>query len=88
MINILEGNMFTCNEDRSELPIHDPHYTTYQCGSEYTNIAMYIWCCMVVVIVIGLLILMWRKQYGIDNPNNSELVNTSIQVFIPIYSNW
>jgi hypothetical protein len=32
-IDVLEGNMFSCNADRSDLPVNDPQASTYECGS-------------------------------------------------------
>jgi hypothetical protein len=36
-INLLEGNLFSCNADRSDLPANDPKAATYECGSDNTN---------------------------------------------------
>jgi hypothetical protein len=36
-INVLEGNLFSCNADRSDLPVNDPKAATYECGSDNTN---------------------------------------------------
>jgi hypothetical protein len=36
-INVLEGNLFSCNPDRSDLPANDPKAATYECGSDNTN---------------------------------------------------
>jgi Leucine-rich repeat (LRR) protein len=36
-INVLEGNLFSCNLDRSNLPANDPKAGTYECGSDNTN---------------------------------------------------
>jgi Leucine-rich repeat (LRR) protein len=36
-IDVLEGNLFSCNEDRSNLPANDPKAATYECGSDNTN---------------------------------------------------
>lgn len=41
-INILEGNLYDCNLDRSDLPKQDPNRDSYQCGSIYTNYSLYI----------------------------------------------
>ena len=38
-INVLDGNMFTCNALRSDLPKSDPSCYSYNCGSEQTNLA-------------------------------------------------
>jgi hypothetical protein len=39
-IDILEGNLFSCKADRSDIPAHDPEAETYQCGSGYTNFGL------------------------------------------------
>jgi hypothetical protein len=36
-IHMLEGNLFSCNADRSDLPANDPKSATYECGSDNTN---------------------------------------------------
>jgi hypothetical protein len=36
-INILEGNLFNCKTDRSDLPSHDPKVQSYNCGSNKTD---------------------------------------------------
>jgi hypothetical protein len=36
-IDVLEGNLFSCNADRSDLPANDPKAATYECGSDNTN---------------------------------------------------
>jgi hypothetical protein len=43
VINILHGNMFSCDTNRNNLPNHDPDFVTYQCGSDYTNQSLYKW---------------------------------------------
>jgi Leucine-rich repeat (LRR) protein len=42
-LRILDGNMFECSPDRHELPIHDPDYDEYSCGSNTVNVALAIW---------------------------------------------
>ena len=42
-INVLEGKMFSCNNlNRKYLPFHDLQQESYQCGSDYTNISIYV----------------------------------------------
>lgn len=43
-INILSGNLFGCSFGRNQLPVNDPSYTIYQCGSNSFNQASIIWC--------------------------------------------
>jgi hypothetical protein len=42
-INILDGNLFTCNYDNRYLPSNDPNYETYACGSDEVNLTLYLW---------------------------------------------
>jgi Leucine-rich repeat (LRR) protein len=42
-INILEGNIFTCNYDSNLVPSHDPHADSYSCGSDLVNLSIYFW---------------------------------------------
>ena len=39
-IDILDGNMFSCDSSGSDLPIHDPNKDSYVCGSAYTDGSM------------------------------------------------
>lgn len=41
-ISMLNGNLFSCNQQRSDLPRHDEDFFTYQCGSDNTNLALYV----------------------------------------------
>lgn len=42
-ISILDGNLFQCNMQRSELPENDPKVTTYSCGSDIVDGSLIIW---------------------------------------------
>jgi hypothetical protein len=42
-IDILEGNLFTCYNDNSNLPSHDHYADIYDCGSNIFNILYFIW---------------------------------------------
>ncbi len=55
-INILDGNLFSCNFDSSKLPQNDPTVDNYSCGSDSANAAIYLWVALIVVGVITLLI--------------------------------
>jgi Leucine-rich repeat (LRR) protein len=41
-INILNGNIFSCDSN-ADLPIHDPAQQTYSCGSDSVNDFLYLW---------------------------------------------
>lgn len=42
-INILKGNMLSCNFFKQELPKNDPDYDSYVCGSNMVNNSVYLW---------------------------------------------
>jgi len=62
-IDILEGNLFTCNNDNSNLPSHDHYVSVYDCGSNVFNILYYIWLGLIMAIIIsGLWVWYARKD--------------------------
>ena len=72
-IDILSGNMFRCDFTNSahSLPKYDPHYYSYECGSQFTNSAIYVFisvaATMIVVVAIA-----WYLQTG--RPYLAELL--------------
>jgi hypothetical protein len=42
VINVLEGNLFSC-VNTNELPVNDPEVATYSCGSNNFNTSLIIW---------------------------------------------
>jgi hypothetical protein len=55
-VNILDGNMFACNYDRSLLPDNDPNIDHYSCGSELVNLVLYFWIGLLFLSVLTLII--------------------------------
>jgi hypothetical protein len=51
-IRVLEGNLFSCKVDRSDLPVHDPLMNTYSCGSDSINDALYIWYGLLTLVML------------------------------------
>ncbi len=49
-VNMLEGNLFSCNADRSDIPKNDPKYDSYNCGSNSTNYSLIAFGCILVVV--------------------------------------
>lgn len=45
-INILTGNVFSCDFNRQGLPTNDPSYSNYQCGSNSFNQSTILWLCL------------------------------------------
>ena len=54
-IDILEGNLFTCYNDNSNLPSHDHYASIYECGSNIFNILYYVWLGLIMAVIIILL---------------------------------
>ena len=53
-VNVLEGNLYTCDTGvtrSNQLPIHDPNYDSYQCGSNAFNDAVYLWLGGLIVMI-------------------------------------
>jgi Leucine-rich repeat (LRR) protein len=48
-INILEGNMFSCDVTKRNLPTHDQKASDYSCGSDVVNATIYSWLGIVFV---------------------------------------
>jgi Leucine-rich repeat (LRR) protein len=60
-VNVLEGNMFSCNSGRSDIPPNDPHASTYQCGSDNTNISLIV---MAIITTISFIALYCLLKYS------------------------
>jgi Leucine-rich repeat (LRR) protein len=56
-INILRGNLFTCNYYQTNLPENDPDAQFYQCGSNELNLSLFIWVGFFGILLIVLLLL-------------------------------
>eukprot|EP01032_Pedospumella_encystans_P016091 gene16091-18374_t len=61
-ISVIEGNLFACKQDESDLPQNDQYVEQYQCGSNSFNITYYVWLSLAFVILgSGILIAAWRR---------------------------
>jgi Leucine-rich repeat (LRR) protein len=58
-ISVLSGNLFTCNFDDSDLPVHDAGRTSYHCGSGSFDRSYYLWIALVVALGAVLLVFSW-----------------------------
>eukprot|EP01036_Dinobryon_divergens_P030042 gene30042-39233_t len=65
-ISILEGNLFSCDSNRYPLPVNDPHYDNYACGSNSFDTSLIIWsgfCSIYLICAIALVLaLRYLKQ--------------------------
>jgi hypothetical protein len=60
-INILDGNIFTCDKIE-ELPSNDPSRNTYSCGSNTVNDLLYLWLSLVIVVPFLFLAFSQKKK--------------------------
>jgi Leucine-rich repeat (LRR) protein len=61
-ISVLQGNIFECSIDQSQLPRHDPGAATYQCGSNAFDISYYIWLSVSVFVFGGTFLALWCRN--------------------------
>lgn len=59
-IDILEGNIFSCDFDKSQLPVNDPNRHSYSCGTDLINRAIYLWMGFTFLFVVTTL---WFVRY-------------------------
>ena len=79
-INILNGNMFDCNDARTDLPTHDSDTPIYSCGSDDVNNSLYLWLgCWVIPLLVWLLIEkeVIRREGGNSSTYGSRSVSGS-----------
>jgi len=58
-VNILSGNVFACSGDANELPIHDPGFYAYQCGSNDMDSQMYVFGA---VLLVGAMVVLCMRH--------------------------
>jgi hypothetical protein len=68
-ISILNGNIFECNLQGSNLPVHDPDYNSYSCGSDSVNDVLYLWLVIISTIVALLVVLYILRNIESENEN-------------------
>jgi hypothetical protein len=68
-ISILNGNIFECNLQGSNLPVHDPDYNSYSCGSDSVNDVLYLWLVIISTIVILLVVIYIHRNKQSENEN-------------------
>jgi hypothetical protein len=60
----IEGSLYDCDYDRSNLPAYDKDKTIYECGSNIFNVLYYIWLGIITAICLALLMLWnYRKEF-------------------------
>jgi Leucine-rich repeat (LRR) protein len=84
-VNVLDGNMFACNYDRSLLPDNDPNIDHYSCGSELVNMVLYFWIGLLFLVVLTLIVFI--HIYYHSSPECFVFIHLSIQ-FIGEIREW
>lgn len=64
-ISVLQGNLFSCDLDRADLPQNDPNADTYSCGSDSFNLLYFTWLGFTFAMAVIVTVL-WRYRLQID----------------------
>ena len=51
-ISVLTGNLFLCNYERTDVPQHDPGAREYSCGSNQSDVSLFVWCGLLTAVVL------------------------------------
>ena len=62
-ISILEGNLFYCDANRYPLPVNDPDYDNYACGSNSFDTSLIIWSVFLSIYLICCIALLLALRY-------------------------
>lgn len=71
-INILSGNYFECSNPVTQLPEHDPNYSTYACGSSILDYSIYLLSGFLVLTLCGVLLYVVVVHYQTVSYNNNK----------------
>lgn len=71
-ITMLDGNLFGCRADRSDLPSNDPDVKVFECGSNSFNYTIYVWLGLMLVSLVS-----WCAVKYCAGSNVSELRSRS-----------
>ena len=83
-LNILSGNIFTCliYDHRNTLPLQDPSYNKYHCGSNYFNVSLFCWMGVTFVVMIAYFVSRPKTQKHIDsNKSTANPIKQCVQWF-------
>jgi hypothetical protein len=73
-IDILEGNIFSCNLQRNDLPVNDDRADDYSCGSDIVNATIISWSVIFGIILFGSLgiFVAYNEQFTMKNSSVSD----------------
>eukprot|EP01033_Poteriospumella_lacustris_P013398 gene13398-9594_t len=63
-VDVLNGNIFTCDSKGNTLPSNDPYLNSYVCGSDNANGGLIAWVCLVGGTFVSVLLLHIWHLYG------------------------
>jgi Leucine-rich repeat (LRR) protein len=90
--SILQGNLFSCRIDRSDLPRNDPYANSYECASNSFDIVYFIWLAniTIAIVLVGVVLMSmyyysyWRRRGLIVRDRSIQLVTMLVDLII----NW
>ena len=56
-INVLQGNSFSCDFNQKKLPLHDPHRSSYSCGSDSLQVSFYVYLGFLFMLMMSVAVL-------------------------------
>jgi Leucine-rich repeat (LRR) protein len=60
-ISILNGNLFSCDFQETNLPSHDSDYEEYSCGSSTVNDLIYSWLLLIVILPVIVFFILYDR---------------------------
>jgi Leucine-rich repeat (LRR) protein len=79
-INLLNGNIFSCEPNGNDLPTNDPDYNSYSCGSNTVNGLLYFWLFVIsLLIIIAVLFYIYRRHSAHNETNEKPTTPSVIQ---------
>ena len=73
-IDILEGNIFDCKFDRSDIPSHDKDKDFYECGSNTLNLLGIVWTGLIIIFIFGFILLWFYDEEELIEGTSSLLM--------------
>jgi hypothetical protein len=79
---MLDGNLFACNFNSDLLPQNDPNANTYACGSDPTNLQIYVWISVSGFLLVVILAVWWTVIIKKNVKLRWRVFNFFAQLFI------
>jgi Leucine-rich repeat (LRR) protein len=62
-VDVLSGNLYSCQQSRHDLPKNDPKSMTYLCGSDALDLALLFWGLLTILFIVSVAISLYTIQY-------------------------